>query len=122
MDHNLEIKNSEDKCFLCKQFLQIGHVNNQIKGVFCLKCAETYDPNIFPIPNKVNSAYYDKIPDGAQNTCTKILGAKNQHWYHCETCFSKKKEKGYCIYCSKKCLKKNHTLQLRYCAFICDSK
>jgi recombinational DNA repair protein (RecF pathway) len=67
MDHNLKVKTSQDKCFLCKQFLQIGHVNNQNKGVFCIKCAETYDPNIFPIPNKVNSAYYDKLGQSFEN-------------------------------------------------------
>ncbi len=138
---------SDEKCFLCGTNLVIGIVektdNDQSKssasenknstsknstnksaiskGCFCAKCAEKYDPNVFPIPNVMNCAYYDKLPDGRQTTCAKILGPRNQHWYHCINCFPDVNNKGFCIYCSQSCVKNKHVLQLKYCAFICDS-
>jgi len=106
-------------CFLCKTTL----TKSENGGVYCGKCAKTYDPELFPIDNSLNCSYYGKLKDGRQNTCVKIFGPMNQHWYHCKTCFAKKKDKGkgYCIFCSKKCQNKGHKLQLQYCTFVCDS-
>lgn len=107
---------NENKCFLCNT-----NLNNT--GTFCPKCVVDLDPKLFPIPNTLNSSYYDKLPDGRQNECMKIFGPRNQHWYHCETCFPNisDKGKGYCIYCAQICAKKKHKLTLYYCTFVCDS-
>jgi hypothetical protein len=120
----MELENTEDindknVCFFC---------HTDLKGIglkaFCPKCVIDLDPKLFPISNIENSAHYSKLPDGRQNECMKIFGPRNQHWYHCATCFPKAKDrgKGYCIYCAMFCAKNKHKLQLHYCAFICDSK
>lgn len=116
------------KCFFCKSDLLVVYASQistteqqKIVGIYCEKCAVDLDPQLLPISNIVNSSRYDKLPDGRQNECMKIFGPRNQHWYHCETCFPNEPSKGYCIYCSLNCAKKKHSLKLHYCAFICDS-
>lgn len=106
-----------DNCFLCKTKLTYTQ-----KGIYCPKCVVDLDPKLFPISNIENSAHYQKLQDGRQNECMKMFGPRNQHWYHCDTCFPKQADrgKGFCIYCSQDCAKKKHKLRLYYCAFICD--
>lgn len=103
-------------CFLCKNELTLT-----AKGQYCANCAKVYDPNTLPIPNDQNCALYDKLEDGRQNTCMKIFGPRNQHWYHCSTCFPTRM-KGYCIHCARLCHEKKHKMTMYYCAFICDFK